>query len=122
MSLWLQGLFLLQNELYKFNAKMRQGDAQEGQVVRAGQTHGFWIFLLFMLTGALLGGLLGEIIAETPSLAGIAPYLVKKHLIFDMAPVNINLFVIQIKLGFILQPNLISVLGMIIAFILLRRF
>ena len=122
MSLWLQGLFLLQNELYKFSSKMRQGDAQEGQVVRAGQTHGFWIFLLFMLTGALLGGLLGEIIAETPSLAGIAPYLVKKHLIFDMAPVNINLFVIQIKLGFILQPNLISVLGMIIAFILLRRF
>ena len=90
--------------------------------MRAGRTHGFWVFLLFILTGALLGGLLGEIIAETPSLAGMAPYLAKKHLIFDMAPVNINLFIIQIKLGFVLQPNLISVLGMIIAFVLLRRF
>lgn len=90
--------------------------------MRGGQTRGFWVFLLFILTGALLGGLLGEIIAETPSLAGLAPYLVKKYLILDIAPVNINLFIIQIKLGFTLQPNLISVLGMIIAFVLLRRF
>jgi hypothetical protein len=90
--------------------------------VRADKTRGFWVFLLFIVTGALLGGLLGEIIAETPSLAGIAPYLVKKHLIFDLAPLNINLFIMQIKLGFTLQPNLISILGMIVAYVLLRRF
>ena len=90
--------------------------------MRTGKTRGFWIYLLFIVTGALLGALLGEIIAETPSLAGMAPYLVKKHLIFDMAPLNINLFVMQIKLGFTLQPNLISILGMIVAFFLLRRF
>ena len=80
------------------------------------------MFLLFIVTGALLGGLLGEIIAESSSLAGIAPYLVKKYLIFDLAPLNINLFVIQIKLGFTLQPNLISILGMLTAYFLLRRF
>lgn len=90
--------------------------------MRGGRTHGIWIFLLVLLTGALLGGLLGEIIAETPSLAGLAPFLTKKHLIFDVSPVNINLFILQIKLGFTLQPNLISVLGMIIAFVLLQRF
>ena len=90
--------------------------------MRVAKTHCFWIVLLFIVIGGLLGGLLGEMIAETPSLAGIIPYMVNKHLIFDMVPVNINLFVMQIKLGFTLQPNLISILGMIAAFILLRRF
>ena len=91
-------------------------------MLRGDKTRGFWVLLLFLLTGALLGGLLGEVIAETPSLAGLVPFLVKKHIIFDMSPVNINLFVIQIKLGLILQPNLISVLGSIIAILLFRRF
>lgn len=90
--------------------------------MRAGRTHGALVFLLVLLAGALIGGFIGEIIAETPSLAGMAPFLAKKHLIFDIAPVNINLFILQIKLGFTLQPNLISVLGMVIAYVLLRRF
>ena len=90
--------------------------------MRSEKTRSYWVFLLFIMTGALLGGLLGEIIAESPSLAGIAPYLAKKYLIFDLAPLNINLFVIQIKLGFTLQPNLISILGMLVAYFLLRRF
>lgn len=80
------------------------------------------MLLLFLLTGALLGGLLGEVLAGSPALAEIAPYLVKKYTIFEMAPASINLFVAQIKLGLVLQPNLISVLGIIIALFLFRRF
>ena len=91
-------------------------------MLRGDKTRGFWVFLLFLLTGALLGGLLGELIAATPALAGLAPYLVKKYVIFDMAPAGINLFLMQIKFGFTLQPNLISVLGIVIAIFLFRRF
>ena len=80
------------------------------------------MLLLFLLTGALLGGLLGEVLAGSPALSEIAPYLVKKYTIFEMAPASINLFVAQIKLGLVLQPNLISVLGIIIALFLFRRF
>ena len=40
---------------------------QEGRMLRGDKTRGFWVLLLFLLTGALLGGLLGEIVAETPS-------------------------------------------------------
>lgn len=91
-------------------------------MLRGDKVRSFWMLLLFLLTGALLGGLLGEVIAETQSLSGIAPYLVKKHTVFDMSPVNVNLFVMQVKLGLTLQPNLISVVGIIIAIFLFRRF
>ena len=90
--------------------------------MRGDKTKGILVLLLFLLTGALLGGLLGEVLAGSPALSEIAPYLVKKYTIFEMAPASINLFVAQIKLGLALQPNLISVLGIIIALFLFRRF
>ena len=90
--------------------------------MRGDKTRGLLVLLLFLLTGALIGGLLGEAIAGSASLAGISPYLVKKYTIFEMAPASINLFVMQIKMGFILQPNLISVIGIVIALYLFRRY
>jgi hypothetical protein len=90
--------------------------------LRGDKTKGILVLLLFLLTGALLGGLLGEVLAGSSALSEIAPYLVKKYTIFEMAPASINLFVAQIKLGLVLQPNLISVLGIIIALFLFRRF
>lgn len=90
--------------------------------MRGEKTKGILVLLLFLLTGALIGGLLGEAIAGSSALSGISPYLVKKYTIFEMAPASINLFVMQIKLGFVLQPNLISVIGIVIALFLFRRF
>jgi hypothetical protein len=88
--------------------------------LRVGKTKSFFVWLLFFLAGAIIGGLLGELIAGSPALSGLAPYLAKKYIIFDMSPANINLFIAQIKFGFTLQPNLISVLGVVIAMFLCR--
>lgn len=90
--------------------------------MRGDKTKGIVVLVLFLLTGALLGGLLGEVIAGTPALSGLSPYLTQKHTLFEMAPANINLFVMQLKLGLVLQPNLISVLGIASAIFLFRRF
>ena len=90
--------------------------------MRSEKTRGAGMFILFLISGALLGGILGELIAETPALSGIAPYLVKKHHIFDMAPASINLFVVQLKAGITLQPNLISIIGMICAIVIFKKF
>ncbi len=90
--------------------------------MRGGKTKSFFVWLLYFLAGAIIGGLLGEVIAATPALSGLAPYLTKKYAIFDMAPASINLFIVQIKFGFTLQPNLISVIGVVIAMILFQRF
>lgn len=79
------------------------------------------MLILFLLTGAVFGGILGELISHSDMLIGFAPYLVKTFLILDVPPVSINLYVVRFMIGFALQPNLISILGMVVAILLYRR-
>lgn len=89
--------------------------------MRDGKNKGYGMLLLFLITGAVLGGILGELISRADALTGIAPYLVKTFLVLDMPPVSINLYVVRFMVGFSLQPNLISIFGMIAAILLFRR-
>lgn len=90
--------------------------------MRSTKSRSYGMLILFLITGAVLGGILGELIARSDIMVGFAPYLVKTFLIFDIPPVTVNLYVIRLVLGFALQPNLISILGMLIALLLFRRF
>lgn len=84
--------------------------------------HGIGIMALFLITGAVVGGILGELAASIPFLADIAPYLIKPFPVFDLPPVAVNLYVIKVVIGFALYPNLMSIVGIIAAIILFRRF
>lgn len=90
--------------------------------MRGSSGRGVGILILFLITGAILGGLLGELIAGSTALSGLAPYLIKTFSILDVPPVVINLYVIKLVVGFALNPNLISILGVIVAIVLFRRF
>ena len=90
--------------------------------MRGNTGRGYGILALFVITGAILGGILGEIISSTAAFSGIAHYLVQTYPIIDLAPVSINLYVIKTALGFTLQPNLISIFGIILAIFLFKRF
>lgn len=89
--------------------------------MRGIKSKGYGMLLLFLITGAVFGGILGEFISRSDVLAEVSPYLVKTFLVLDVPPVSINLYVIRVMLGFALQPNLISILGMIAALLLFRR-
>ncbi len=89
--------------------------------MRGVKSKGYGMLLLFLITGAVFGGILGEFISRSDVLADFSPYLVKTFLVLDVPPVSINLYVIRVMLGFALQPNLISILGMIAALLLFRR-
>lgn len=89
--------------------------------MRDGKNKRYGVLLLFLITGAVFGGILGELISRADALAGIAPYLVKTFLVLDVPPVSINLYVVRFMVGFALQPNLISIMGMIAAILLFRR-
>ena len=54
--------------------------------MRGEKTKNIGVFLMFLILGGIIGGILGELIADSSWLSGIAPYVVKKFLIFDMAP------------------------------------
>ncbi|HMM22805.1 MAG TPA: DUF4321 domain-containing protein [Selenomonadales bacterium] len=86
-----------------------------------GGNSNFGVLALFLILGAVLGGILGELIAGW-SLGGITPFLVKTFPIFDQPPVTINLYIIQLVIGLSLHPNLISLLGVIAAYFVFRRF
>ena len=57
-----------------------------------------------------------------PSLAGVMPFLVTTSPVFDMAPVTINLYVVKLTVGLAFMPNLMSMLGIILAIVLYRRY
>lgn len=93
-----------------------------GNILRGSTGKGVGTLILFLITGAILGGILGEAIAGSNALIGLAPYLIKTYSILDIPPVVINLYVIKLVVGFALNPNLISVLGMVLAIFLFKRF
>lgn len=82
---------------------------------------GFGVLVILLIAGAIFGGILGELIATSPALGGIAPYLVKTYPVLDIPPMTINLYVIRFTVGLALFPNFVSVLGMIAAIILFQR-
>ncbi|HWR44641.1 DUF4321 domain-containing protein [Sporomusa sp.] len=83
---------------------------------------GMGMMALFLITGAVVGGILGELASNSSLLSGVVPYLIKPFPVFDLPPVAINLYVIKVVIGFALYPNLMSILGIIAAIILFRRF
>jgi len=96
---------------------VRTGSNRSGS---AGKSMGMMV--LFLITGAIVGGILGELAANSSLLSGVAPYLIKPFPVFDLPPVAINLYVIKVVIGFALYPNLMSILGIIAAIMLFRRF
>lgn len=85
-----------------------------------GRNYG--ICILFVVVGAILGGILGELLRGIEALQGVMPYLVQTYPIFEMQPATINLYVIKLTIGFSFVPNLMSMLGIIAAFFMFRRY
>lgn len=83
--------------------------------------HGFLALLLFLAAGALLGGILGQLLNQI-SLAGIMPYFTETYEIFNFKDVYLNLAIMQIHFGIRFAPNLISILGILLAAWLYHRF
>ena len=49
------------------------------------------------------------------------PLLSQHYEIFNIQNVNLNLYVMQIQFGIHFAPNLLSILGIILAFLIFRR-
>ena len=77
---------------------------------------------LFVVVGAILGGILGELMKGVDALQGVIPYLVQTYPVFNMQPATMNLYVLQVTAGFSFAPNLMSMLGIVLAVWLFRRY
>ena len=83
---------------------------------------GFGLCALFVFVGAVLGGLLGDFLRGVDALSAVAPLLADKHPAFVLAPVAIDLFVVSVNFGFSFTPNIMSLVGVIVALVLFRRY
>jgi hypothetical protein len=75
-----------------------------------------------MAIGAILGGILGELMKMSDMLAGLVPYLVTSYPVFDMAPVTLNLYVLRLTLGLAFEPNLMSIPGVGVEVYIFRKY
>ncbi len=76
-----------------------------------------WILILFILSGLVIGGLLGE-------LAGRVDFLwwLSYGQSFGLtSPVELNLSIVQITFGLMFKINIASIIGLIIAIIIYRK-
>ncbi len=84
--------------------------------------HGYGFCILFIVIGAILGGILGELLKGVQILSGVMPYLVTTYPVFYISPFTVNLYVIQFTLGLGFAPNLMSIFGVVLALFLFRKY
>lgn len=89
--------------------------------MRGGRSQGWGMMVLFLVAGAVIGGVLGEVLKDIALFSGIMPYLTKAYPVFDLAPVTVNLGIIRLSLGLALNPNLLSILGAVLGFVIFRK-
>lgn len=82
---------------------------------------GFFPFLLFLAAGALIGGILGQLMGSA-DFVGLMPYLTQTFEIFNLQDIFLNLGIIQFHFGIRFAPNLISIVGILIAAWLYEKF
>ena len=82
---------------------------------------GVFSLLLFLAAGALIGGILGQVLGSA-NLVGLMPFLTETYEIFHIQNIALNLGIMQIHFGIRFAPNLISILGILVAWWLYEKF
>lgn len=77
----------------------------------------FWILLVFLLSGLVLGGLLG-VLAESVDWLWWLAYGESFGL---SEPVALDLSILKISFGFMIKINIASIIGMAIAIFIYRK-
>ena len=76
-----------------------------------------WILLLFILSGLVIGGLLGELAGQVDFL-----WWLSYGQSFGLTtPIELNLNIVQVTFALMLKINIASIIGLIIAILVYRK-
>ena len=89
--------------------------------MRAGKNSNMML-ILFVVTGAILGGLLGDAASTVPALSPVSASLVKPFQVLEIPSFTVNLYVVKMVMGFSFFPNLASIFGIVLALFIFQRF
>ena len=76
-----------------------------------------WILILFILSGIVVGGLLGELASQVDFLSWLA-YGQEFGL---STPVELNLNVIKLTFGLVFKINIASIIGIVLAIFIYKK-
>ena len=88
--------------------------------MKALGSHGIGMLILFLVLGGILGGIIGELLSSL-SFTNVMPLLSQHYEIFTLQNVDLNLYVLELKFGIRFAPNLLSLIGILVAFFIFRR-
>lgn len=77
----------------------------------------YWVFLIFLFSGIIIGGLLGELASKVPFLSWLA--YGKSFGLTDPLVLDIN--ILKISFGFLVELNVASIIGILIAMLLYKK-
>ena len=77
----------------------------------------YWVFLIFLFSGIIIGGLLGEVAASIPFLSWLS--YGKSFGLVEPFVLDINILVLT--LGFTVQLNVASIIGILIALLVYKK-
>ncbi len=78
------------------------------------------LLVLFLLAGAILGGILGEVLSGV-QLGNVVPLLSHHYEIFNIQNVSLNLYILDINFGIRFSPNLLSIIGIFLALFIYKH-
>ena len=65
------------------------------------RSKGWFIFFLFMATGAIVGGLLGDAMLSSQAFGSGTAFLVQKYQVLNIQPVAIDFYVMGLSADFV---------------------
>ncbi len=77
----------------------------------------YWVFLIFLFSGIIIGGLLGELASKVSFLSWLA--YGKSFGLTDPLVLDIN--ILKISFGFLVELNVASIIGILIAMLLYKK-
>lgn len=76
-----------------------------------------WILIVFIFSGLVIGGLLGDIASKTPGFS----WLAYGQSFGFTEPLKLDLNIIKLTLGFVININIASIIGMAIGIFIYRK-
>lgn len=76
-----------------------------------------WVLMLFILSGLVIGGLLGNLAGQVDFLWWLA-----YGQSFGLStPLELNLSILQISFGFVFEINVASIIGLLVAMLIYKK-
>lgn len=81
---------------------------------------GLGFFVLVLIVGAVIGSLLGEIVGQLVPM-GPVHAIFSRGVSVGVTPFTVHLLIFDLTMGLMLKVNLCTIIGLVAAFLYLRR-